>query len=206
MKKFLRIALAAALAFAPALLPVEVDAAATTQTLHAYLCAPPQPQGSGLGGRSVVNTASTATPQPRYTLNAAGCAVFAAADYAFFLAQGYYFGPNMFNLIQTGITANTTSTTSTITLPAYAWIVQIVLEETAGNAITGGVDIGDSGSATRFASATALGANATVVVPDSGNTRLFSNSGVPASDQILVACHSACNSGSININVIYSFY
>lgn len=206
LKAFARYALVAALALAPASVPIKLaNAAATTQTLHAFLCAP-EPSVGAPGPRRVVNTSSTATPQPSYILNQAGCAVIAAADVGFFLSQGYYYGPNSFNLIQTAITATTTSTTSTITLPAYGYIQMIILEETAGNAITGGVDIGDSGSATRFASATALGANATVVVPDSGNARLFSNSGVPASDQILVACHTSCNSGSININIIYGYY
>lgn len=203
MKRFLKLALAAVLALAPLNF---AHAAATTQTLHSFLCAPPQPQGSGQGSRRVVNTSSTATPQPSYVLNADGCAVIATGDIGFFLSQGYYYGPNLFNLIQTGITASTTATTSTITLPAYGVIQQIILEETAGNAVTGGMDIGDSGSATRFASATALGANATVVVPDSGNARLFSNAGVPSADQILVACHTSCNSASININIIYSYY
>lgn len=206
LNRFLRYALVAALAAAVPALPVkQANAAATTQTLHAFLCAPEPVVGSS-GPRRVVNTSSTSSPQPSYVLNTAGCAVVAAADVGFFLSQGFYYGPNQFNLIQTGITASTTSTTSTITLPAYGYIQMIILEETAGNAITGGVDIGDSGSATRYASATALGANATVVVPDSGNARLFSNSGVPASDQILVVCHTSCNSGSININIIYGYY
>lgn len=201
-RSLIALALAGTLAFAA---PQLANAAATTQTLHAYLCAADAAVGQA-GPKKVVNTSSTATPQPSYLLNGQGCAVIAAADIGFFLSQGYSYGQGLFTLIQTGITATTTSSTSTITLPAYGIIYQIVIEETAGNAITGGVDIGDSGSATRFASAVATGANATVVAPDSGNVRVFSNSGVPAADQILVACHTNCNSGVLNVSIIYGYY
>jgi hypothetical protein len=181
--------------FAPA------NAAATTQTTHAYLCAP-QSAGTANSGRRVVNTSTTANTA--YVLGGNGCAVFAAADIGFFLSQGFTYGPNMFVLQTQAVTAS--QTTPTITLPAYGFIQYIILEETAGNAVTGGVDIGDSGSATRFASAVALGANATVIVADSALTRLFSNSGVPASDGMLFVCHTSCNSASINISVIYGYY
>lgn len=177
------------------------DAAATTQTTHAFLCAP-QSAGTSSAGRRVVNTSTTAAPA--YVLNSDGCAVFAAADIGFFLTQGYYFGPNFFVAQTQAVTAS--QTTATITLPAYGFIQYIILEETAGNAVTGGVDIGDSGSATRFASAVALGANATVIVADSALTRLFSNSGVPSADGMLFVCHTSCNSASINISVIYGYY
>lgn len=184
----------------------EAHAAASTQAAHAYLCAPPQPQGSGQGPRRVVNTSSTASPQPSYNLNALGCAVIASGDIGFFLSQGFYYGPNIFSLVQTGITASTTASTSQIVLPAGAVIQNIVLAETAGHAISGGVDIGDATSATTYASAVALGANATIVVTDSALTRVFANGGTPAADQILVACHTACATGSINISVLYSYF
>lgn len=198
-----RALLIAALVLLPFSLPQAAYAAATTQTTHAYLCSS-QSFGTGAASRRVVNTSTTAATA--YTLNAVGCAVFAAADIGFFLSQGFSFGAADFVLQQQAITANTTSSTSTITLPAYGMIKYIILEETAGNAVTGGVDIGDSGSATRFASAVALSANNTVIVTDSALTRIFANSGVPAADQILVVCHTACNSASINISVVYAYY
>lgn len=200
-------ALAGAAIAALALLPFSapfapVHAAATAQTTHAVMCRP-ESAASASGPGVVVNPA---VGGGTYTLNTAGCAVIAGADIGYFLSQGYYSGPSLFVLQQRAITATTTATTSTITLPAYGYIMAIVLSETAGNAITGGVDIGDAGSATRFASAVTLGANATVAVADSALTRLYVPSGVPTADQILVACHTACNSGSINITVIYSFF
>jgi hypothetical protein len=205
MKSHLKYLLAGALALLPFVASDKADAAASTQAAHAWLCRPAPAVGAN-GPARVVNTSSTATTQPAYTLNSDGCAVIASGDIGFFLSQGYYYGPNTFSLVQTGITATTTSSTSTIVLPASAVITMVVLAETAGNAITGGVDIGDSGSATAYASAVALAANATVAVTDSALTRLFANSGTPASDQILVKCHTSCNSGSINITILYSYF
>lgn len=204
--RLLKLLLAASLALLPFAAPIEVaQAAATSQVTHAYLCAPLAP-AQAPGPKRVVNTSSTASPQPSYQLNNSGCAVFAGADVGFFLSQGYYYGQGIFSLQQSAITASTTSTTSTITLPAYGYIVGVVLSETAGNAITGGVDIGDSGSATRFASAVALSSNASVAIADSALTHIYAPSGVPAADQILVACHTNCNSGSINITILYSYW
>lgn len=204
--RLLKILLAAALAIAPVALPISAaHAAATTQTLHSFLCAP-EPSVGTAGPRRVVVTSSTASPQPAYQLNGSGCALIANADAGFFLSQGYTYGPNEFVLQQMAITANTTASTSTITLPAYAYIKYFVLEETTGNAITGGVDIGDSGGATAYQSAVALGANATVLSIPTATKGIFSNSGVPSADQILVVCHTNCNSGSINISVIVGYY
>lgn len=202
MKKTVSILSALALVVASLALPVTpARAAATSQTTHAFLCLPPP--SSGILNRYV--TVPT-TGGGNYTLNGEGCALVAGADIGWFLSQGAFYGPNLFTLQQRAITASTTASTSTITLPAYGYIYAIVLSETAGNAITGGVDIGDSGSATRFASAVTLAANATVAVADSALTRLFVPSGVPTADQILVACHTACNSGSINITIIYGYF
>lgn len=199
--------LSAVAAVALAALPFtnSAHAAASSQTTHAFLCAPQSAVGV-TGPRRVVNTSSTATTQPSYILNGEGCALIAAADIGFFLSQGYTYGPSTFVLQQTAITASTTSSTSTITLPAYAYILGIVLTETAGNAITGGVDIGNGTSSTAYASAVALGANADVAVVDSALTRVYPASGNPIAEQVLVACHTNCNSGSINITILYTYY
>jgi hypothetical protein len=204
MKLIGRLALAGAVALV-VLAPEFAFAAASTQTAHSYLCSAESSVGAS-GPRRVVNTSSTATPQPSYLLNGQGCTFVASGDVGFFLTQGFTYGQGMFSMIQTAITASTTSTTSTLVLPSSGYIMGIVLAETAGNAITGGVDIGDSGSATRFASAVALSANNTVAVTDAALTRVFVNGGLPASDQILVACHTACNSGSINITIFYTLF
>lgn len=177
------------------------SAAATAQTTHAWLCIPSQAAGAANRRVSVPTTGGG-----NYVLNSEGCALVVGSDIGWFLTQGAFYGPNIFTLRQEGITASTTATTSTITLPAYAVIQNVILTETAGNAITGGIDLGDSASATTYASAVALGANATVVVTDAALTRLLANSGKPVADQVFVACHTNCNSGSVNITIIYSYW
>jgi hypothetical protein len=82
----------------------------------------------------------------------------------------------------------------------------IVLQESAGNAVTGGVDIGNGTSATAYASAVALGANALVAVADSALTRVYPATTPTVAEQILVACHTACNSANFNITILFSFF
>ena len=196
MLKFL---LAAALALAP----IPAQAAASLQVTHAFLCSPEVSVGTA-GPRLITNTSSTASPQPSYQTNSQGCALVATPDVGFFLSQGYTFGVNEGVQIQNAITATTTGTTSTIVLPAYGFIKYIVIEETAGGSITGGVSVGDSGSATRFASAVAVSANANTVVVPTALTG-SANTGVPAADTVLVAGTFA-GGASLNVTVIFGYF
>jgi hypothetical protein len=197
---FKKLLLAAGLSLAPSI----AFAAASLQATHAFMCTPEVSVGTA-GPRLITNTASSASPQPSYQTNSQGCALIATPDVGFFLSQGYTFGTNEGVLIQNAITANTAAGTSTITLPPYAFVKYIVVEETAGNAVTGGINVGDSGSATRFLSATAVGANANVVVVPTNLTG-SSNTGIPAADIVLVAAVTAFNSASLNVTVIYGYF
>lgn len=184
--------------------PSPADAAASTQTLHAFLCAPAQAAGSQ--ARRVVNTSSTASPQPSYLLNSAGCAVIANADVGFFISQGFQYGPNIFTLQQTGVSLTNTSTATNMSLPPFATILNVSVEETAGNAVTGGLDVGDSGTQARFISALTVGANANVGAPPVLSTGSGTGTS-PAADVVYLACHSACSSAPIvNVTILYSYY
>ena len=198
-RKLLLAAIAAGLSLAPSI----AFAAASLQVTHAFLCAPEVSVGTA-GPRLVTNTASTASPQPSYQLNSQGCGLIATPDVGFFLANGYTFGTNEGVQIQNAITATTTGTTSTIQLPAYGFIKYIVIEETAGGSITGGVNVGDSGSATRFASAVAVSANANTVIVPTALTG-SANTGVPAADTVLVAGTFA-GGASLNVTVIFGYF
>ena len=200
MKRSLKLSVAVALAIAP-MAPIPVQAAASLQVTHVVLCAP-EPSVGVAGPRRVVNTASTATPQPAYTLNAIGCALIANPDVGFFLSQGFTVGVNEGVAQQNAIVANGTLT---VTLPAYGFIKYIVIEETAGNAITGGLNIGDAGLATRFGSAVAVGANANVVIVPTSLTG-SANTGIPVADAVTVAAVTAFNSASVNISVIFGYF
>jgi hypothetical protein len=207
MKRFAKLFLASAFALAVAMpVPVEqANAAASAQVTHVYLCAP-EPSVGTAGPRRVVNTASTASPQPSYQLNALGCALFANPDVGFFLSQGFFISPAETVVQQNAITANTTGTTSTLVLPPYGFVKYVVIEETGGGSITGGLNVGDSGSATRFLSATAVSANLNVVVVPTNLTG-SSNTGVPTADTILVAAVTGFAGGaSLNISVIIGYF
>lgn len=200
LKTLLAAGFAAALAFAST--PQLAFATASTQTTHQYLCAP-EPSVGAPGPRRVVNTSSTAATQPSYTLNGAGCAVIAAADVGFFLAQGYTQGQGVFELTQTAIPGVTTSSTSTLVLPAYAFITALIIEETGGAAASGGVEVGDSASPQNYASVT-VGANATVYVKDASMSRsIFASA--PVADTILISCETTCTA-SLNVSILYSYY
>ena len=200
MMRFAKFALAAVFALAP----IPAIAAASLQVTHAFLCAPEVSVGTA-GPRLVTNTSSTATPQPSYQLNSQGCGLIATPDIGFFLSQGYTIGVNEAVSQQNAITANLTGGTSQLILPAYGFIKYIIIEETAGNAITGGVNIGDSGSATRFSSATAVTANSNVVIVPTNLTG-SSNTGVPTADTILIAAVTSFASASINVTVIFGYF
>jgi hypothetical protein len=192
------------------LAPIPANAAASSQLLHAFMCASPS-AGGLTGGKRIVNTSSTAAAQPTYYLNAAGCALIASADFPYFLSQGFYFVDQVAVAAQVGITASgTSSVTSSFTIPQYAFIRSIVIEETAGNAITGGLNIGNLGGATGIASAVAVGANASVAVSDAALStsggRIYSPEGVPTATTLTFAAVTSWNSAAINVSVIYGYY
>ena len=203
MKRLLNVLLASAFAVAP-LAPIPANAAASLQVTHVFLCAP-EPAVSAPGPRRVVNTSSTASPQPSYQLNANGCALIANADVGFFQSQGFLIVPAESTVQKNAITGTGTTSFNTVTIPPYAFIKYIVLEETAGNAVTGGLNIGDSGSATRFGAAVAVGANANVVIVPTNLTG-SSNTGIPGSDVVAIAAVTSLNSASINISVIFGYF
>jgi hypothetical protein len=204
MKRLAKLLLAAALAIAP-IAPLPVQAAASLQTTHAFLCSPDVTVGAA-GPRRVVNTSSTAVPQPAYQLNAQGCGLIAGPDVGFFLSQGFTVGTNEGVIQQNAVTSSgTTAVTLQIPLPPYGFIKYVVLEETAGNAVTGGINLGDSGSATRFLSATAVGANANVVVVPTNLTG-SANTGVPTADSIIINAVTGWNNASLNVSVIYGYF
>jgi len=198
MLKFLLAAAALALA------PSSAFAAASTQTLHAFMCAPEPAVGSA-GPRLVTNPNTNNQVQ----LNSAGCGVFLNADIVYWQSQGFTFGAATQVAQAIGVTGSGTASVSTgITLPAYAQIVSIVLEETAGNAVTGGLNISNPGGASGIASAVALSANATVSVADSALNagRIYSPAGVPTAAPVNLAAVTSWNSAVVNISIIYLIY
>jgi hypothetical protein len=179
--------------------------AASTVNQQATVCQG-DVSGATTGTRTIGGTLSAVPSGTIYVLNGQGCALVAIGDVAYFLSQGYTQGSNLFSIQYAGVTSAASATTTQVgILPKGAVIMAVIMAETAGAAITGGVDIGKAASGTDFASAVALGANALITVADSALTRIVGTSGTTTQWPVYVTCHTSCNAGSITITILYSF-
>lgn len=199
--------LPAALATAALLWAAPALAAASTPLQQQVMCAS-DPGVGAPGARTIGGTNSAVPSLTLYILNGQGCAAILLQDVAYFRSQGFTQGANLQSIQSTGAVTSASSATSVQigTLPAGAMIVGVMLNEIAGAAITGGVDIGTTSTGTDIASAVALGANALVTVADSALTRLFGTTGTPVAKPVFVTCHTSCNAGSVTITILWSYF
>ena len=93
------------------------------------------------------------------------------------------------------VTANTT-----LVIPAGYSILQVIIENTSANAITGGVKIGTSSGGTQVVVALAVGANSIQKIPDA--TLLKSVFSRTASQTLYIQAVTLWNSASLNIHFV----
>jgi hypothetical protein len=176
----------------------------------AILCTPRNMPDGNAG--TVGGTNSAVPSQTLYTINSEGCAAVSNQDVGYFRSQGYYPGPNLFSVALVGITAQTTAAQAPV-LPAGSYIVGLVIQETAGQAVTGGLDIGIAGSSdASIASAVTCAASCLVTVADTaillrtiGATT--NTSGVPKAFPIYINAHTNwSDAAKVNLTVFYSLY
>lgn len=160
--------------------------------------------GASTGSRTITVTSSTATPQPLYTLNSAGCANIALADIGFFLSQGFSQpGPVQTALFNTGVWTGTTSFQAA-TLPANAYIQQIVMFNSTANAVTGGVAVGTTANGADVVAAQAVAANALTFTTDALTLkRVFSTT---AAQPIFVSPVTAGNNANVTVTIVYGLF
>lgn len=203
MKMNLRIlALAAA-----ALLPWsgQALAAASTVNQQQVLCQG-DVSGATTGTRTIGGTLSAVPSGTIYVLSGQGCALIATGDVGYFLSQGFTAGANLFSIQFAGLTSAASATTVQVgTLPKGAIIQNVILAETAGASITGGVALGTTASGTNYVTAQALGANGLLVVADSALTRIIGSSGNTLAQPVFMTCVTSCNNGSVTVTILYSF-
>jgi len=169
-----------------------------------YMCAPEATIGAQ--SRTIGGTGTAVPSQATYSLNGQGCAFIANADVGYFASLGFSGGQNLFSISVVGLTANSTTSNSP-TLPAGAYVHQIVLAETTNNAVTGGVDLGTAASGAQVASAVTLSGNGLTFIADSALLkRVFGTGPAPAAQQIFYTCHTGCNSSSVNLTIFYSLF
>ena len=184
---------------------VPAYAAASVAVSKQQWCSPPQTSGSL--ARSVTNPQ---TGGGTYSLDTHGCALMTSQDWAYFQSQGYTQGSGSFAIYAGPFTAQTTTANSPV-LPANAYIEGIIIQETTGNAITGGIDIGIAGSSdATIVSAFAIGANCVCAITDAALLKkVFPTSGTtgPAAQQIFFNAHTNwTDAASINVTILYRYF
>lgn len=196
--------------FAAAALALSVSVASAAVSLPVSkrsVCAPAS-SGAAKGPRYVVNPSSGGGT---YVLDQNGCANMVQADWQYFASQGYTSSPGNGVIFVGPYTAQSTSANSP-TLPANARITGIVIQETSGNAVTGGLDIGIAGSSdATIVSAFAVAANAVTAVPPADILAaafpVSGSAGGPAAKQIYFNAHTNWTDGAtIYVTITYQYF
>lgn len=167
----------------------------------------PDISGASSGSRTWGGTLSQVPSGTIYTLNSQGCALVASGDVGYFQSQGFVVGAP----IASQVTISGALPSSGVVafkigqVPAGTTILGIVIQETAGNAITGGVTIGTTTtSGNEIAStATAVAASTTqIVLPSSFLTAdVF-----PTGATIYAKPVTSSNSANVTVTIFYAYY
>lgn len=187
--KFLIAALALGALVLPAAQPAHADA-------RVVVCSAPA-AGANVGSRRIVNPNTTTA----YVLNAQGCAAVSSADYGWFLSQGFTPGANLFAVSKTGITAQDFTS---LALPAGAYIQGVIVRETAGHNMVGGMKIGTTAGGTDIATGVTVASSGLVSLTDvSLLKRVFS---ATATQKVSIDANSSWNGASVDVTVLYSLF
>ncbi len=170
----------------------------------AIMCQPSAP-GAGQRAATIGGVNSQVPSQTLYVLNSVGCAAIANRDVGYFRSQGWVQGTNLFTASIVGLTAASTTANSPI-LPAGAVIQAITIQETAGQIVTGGIDIGTAASGAQVVSAFAVAASANLAIPPASILLFeFPATGTPAPQQIFFNAHTNWTDGAtVNATIFYS--
>lgn len=163
------------------------------------VCAP-STAGAALGPAQV----KAPTSGTLYSIGPRGCALIASTDLADFQSMGYQSNAGLSALIvSTGVLTSTTSV-QIATLPASAYIREIIIDNTTANAVSGGLDIGKTSGAADIVSAKVCAANCLTTVADSAILlHVFSKT---AQQAIWATGHTDGASANLNITIIYGFF
>lgn len=199
MKKLRHLLLAAAAILALLAAPVQNAHAA-----QALMCQG-DVSGASTGARTIGGTGSAVPSLTVYNLNSQGCALIQLADIGYFLSQGF-----VQNSSQTSIVFNTgvaTGTTDFVvgTLPAKAYIQQVIFSNSVAAAVTGGISLGVTANGATIIAAQAVGAStdvataqAAILLPVPVTTGLAS--------VLHMAAVTAWNNANVTVTVVYGYY
>lgn len=157
------------------------------------VCRPSEPAKAA--GPGPIRAASGTT----YTANNRGCALVSFTDAPSFLAQGFTYDPPV-------IIINQMSATRTVQLPAGATIRQIVVQETSGGAVTGGLKIGTTANGGDVATGLTCAGNCVLTVLDSSILKKSFSS--TASQNLIFDTNtgSYASGPRINVTIFYRYF
>lgn len=161
--------------------------------------------GGVQGPRTIGGTLSPVPSGTIYVLNGQGCALIALADIGYFQSQGFTQASSQNAIVfNTGVATGTTDFVIG-TLPAKAYIQQIIFSNSVAAAVTGGISIGSAANGTQIVTAQAVGSSTDVAVAQA-SISLPVPSTSAAATALHMAAVTAWNSTNVTVTVIYGFY
>ena len=161
--------------------------------------------GGVQGPRQIGGTGSPVPSGAIYSLNGQGCALIAQADIGYFQSQGFTQSSSQNSILfTTGVAAGTTDFVIG-TLPAKAYIQQIIFSNAVAAAVTGGISIGSTANGTNIVAAQAVGSSTDVAVAQAG-ILLPVPSTSAAATPLHMAAVTAWNSTNVTVTVVFGYY
>jgi hypothetical protein len=202
LRSKLLVAAAALAALAALFAPIEWANAGSPQAL---MCQG-DVSGASTGARQIGGTGSAVPSQTLYTLNSNGCALIAQGDMGYFQSQGFVQNPSQTSaFLITGLLPSS-GTTDIVgpTLPAGAYLQQIIVSDIVASTVTGGLAIGTTANGTDIVAALTTNANGVNFVTDANlKLRVFS---ATAPQVIHVAPVTSSNGANLNMTFVYGFF
>ena len=161
--------------------------------------------GGVQGPRTIGGTLSPVPSGTIYALNGQGCALIALADVGYFQSQGFTQASSQNAIVfNTGVATGTTDFVIG-TLPAKAYIQQIIFSNSVAAAVTGGISIGSTANGTNIVAAQAVGSSTDVAVAQAA-ILLPVPSTSAAATALHMAAVTAWASTNVTVTVIFGYY
>lgn len=168
------------------------------QAAQINMCAP-DVAGGVQGPRTIGGTLSPVPSGTIYILNPQGCALVAQGDVGYFQSQGFTQASSQQTILFT--TGVATGTTDFVigSVPAGAYIQQLIFSNSVAAAVTGGVSIGTTANGVDVVAAQAVGASGLTFTTDALTLkRVFSTT---VATPLHAAAVTAWNSANVTITV-----
>lgn len=179
-------------------------AAAPAFAANVYMCQG-DVSGAATGSRTIGGTNSQVPSGAIYVLNGGGCALIAQADVGYFQSQGYAQNSSEQTILYTTGVVTLTADVVIGTLPAGAYLRQVVVVNSTANAVTGNISIGSTANGTDIVASLVCAANC---VADAPGTTTIAKSvfSTTAATSLHAAAITAWNSANITFTIVYAYF